>query len=342
MKLTAEQLAEVARHYGVSVDTSLPPQKGYRNVSYAFEHRHHSTWYNFIVYKSEPAMYERIQRTNMLGEALQAAEVPARCVADDRIMLLWNGNVGAYGSLYYYLRGETIAWEAYTMKHIKLLGWVLADVHAAFRTVDKTGFPTVVDEYNAILKRMASYFTRPTIQHASHMKLNLRLDTSTLDYLQGFLQACRTLPDQQILHMDMVRGNVLFEPAHKSSRYAIQTVACSGVLDFEKAAVGHVLFDLARSLAFLLVDCSRKSERQIRSYFLHSGYAKRGGAKIKATSVTSQNGTNYDVLEAATNLFLMYDFYKFLRDNPYESLAQNYHFVRTRNILLAKNLLHYI
>ena len=121
--------------------------------------------------------------------------------------------------------------------------------------------------------------------------------------------------------MDFVRGNILFAEDEKAQ--------ITGVLDFEKATWGPPVFDIARTLAFLIVDCKYKDEAKVRKYFLHSGYNKRGQAEFEPT----------ELLEDLLNFFLLYDFYKFLRHNPYESLKDNEHFVRTRDFLLKRNII---
>ena len=121
--------------------------------------------------------------------------------------------------------------------------------------------------------------------------------------------------------MDFVRGNVLFEGSE-----------VVGILDFEKTAYGPVQYDVARTLAFLLVDCKYKDEAAVRRYFLQSGYTKRGAATL----------TYYPtILETLIELFLIHDFYKFLRHNPYESLKDNEHFTRTVSVLARNGVLHY-
>jgi hypothetical protein len=138
--------------------------------------------------------------------------------------------------------------------------------------------------------------------------------------VRRLLEFCGKLEDQQPLHMDFVRSNVLFN-AHA-------TIA--GIIDFEKTGKGHPMLDIARTLAFLLVDCKYKEPGKVYKYFVHSGYRKRGKNNINI---------NPRLLHELTNIFLLHDFYKFLRHNPYESLGRNEHFVRTRDILIARALL---
>ncbi len=340
MRLSIEQLYSVAEYYGVSVGTPLHPQRGYRNTSYPFEGPRGNTWYNFVIYADEAGIVDRIVRINNLGRHLFAKGLPVRCPADDRIMALRVPRQIRYGSLYYYLRGQTIPWEAYTKKHIKLLGMALASIHRGTGDMSQNEFPSVYDEYQLIVQRMQRYFDRRPVQEALNYKTGIRLDTRYLTHLLGFLDSARVLPEQRILHMDLVRGNVLYDTAHAQSEFAIDELALSGVIDFEKAAVGHRLFDVARTLAFLIVDCNSKTEAEIRRACIDSGYIRRGGGRLQPLTVAVA-GRHEDVLETAITMFLLYDLYKFLRHNPYESLAQNHHFCRTRDALVARKMIHY-
>jgi Ser/Thr protein kinase RdoA (MazF antagonist) len=135
------------------------------------------------------------------------------------------------------------------------------------------------------------------------------------------------LPAKQPLHMDFVRSNILFEAVPAGDF----NMSISGILDFEKAAYGHPLFDIARTLTFLLVDCKYKAPDKVRKYFLGSGYIKRGAAMLPSKHMS--------ILEPALNLFLFHDFYKFLRHNPYESLPDNEHFMRTAQLLIPRQLI---
>jgi len=87
-------------------------------------------------------------------------------------------------------------------------------------------------------------------------------------------------------------------------------------------------FDISRTLAFLLVDCKYKLSAEVRKYFLRSGYEKRGQGELPDSRL----------VQALTGLFLLYDLYKFLRHNPYESLHQNQHYIRTVDELTGRRL----
>ena len=70
----------------------------------------------------------------------------------------------------------------------------------------------------------------------------------------------------------------------------------------------------------------------MRKYFLGSGYRKRGRGTVAFDN-------KQDILEALITMFLTYDFYKFLRQNPYESLMENHHFIRTERMLRDRGVL---
>lgn len=314
--------------YGISPTHVLEPQKGYRNTSYAANSGNGMV--NVIVYKHEPGIRDRIVRANAFGDFLYSENLPARHTIDNRLLAVRSPQHTRYASLYTYLPGATIPWEGYTKHHIKLLGMCMGTIHAVSQKFDSATYPNVADEYLEIHKQMEHYFFQVGVQAALQKKLQLA--PPKLNY-KGLLEACKKLPNQRVLHMDLVRSNVLFD-TNKNKELADGNVSLTGILDFEKAAFGHPIFDLARTYAFLLVDCKYKAEEKITKYFFRSGYAKRGRGLIPNITDNGQ-----DVLTELTTMFLTYDFYKFLHHNPYESLSQNEHFVRTRDILITRGAL---
>lgn len=330
-------LKRALRLYGLDEGQILPRQKGYRNTSYPFILKNGQT-INFIIYKVEPGILDRIRLANEVGDYLHGSGLPARRTYDQRIIKLQQGQTTAYGALYSYLPGQTIPWEAYTKAHIKLVGMAMAIMHAKLKQLDRDA-PRVTEEYKAILARMKEYFTRPEVVAAMHNKLNVRVNSPIYYRLANVLGICATLPGQQLLHMDFVRGNLLFTESRPDDTLTVDDVALSGIIDFEKVAYGHPLFDVARTLAFLLVDCKSRAPEKVRKYFLYSGYHKRGHAP---PALVLKNGDRtLSPLDELTDLFLFYDFYKFLRHNPYESLHENEHFVRTRDMLVARKMIQY-
>lgn len=315
--MTKKLVQRILQQYGHDALTVRGVQKGYRNESYAAELNDGRT-INLILYKREEGILHKIQNANRVADYLAAQNFPVRRTFDDRIIRMQSGDFIKYGALYDYLPGKTIPWEAYTMDHIKLLGATMSNMHAALKPLPQNDLPFVIDESRALITRMEKYFAEDGVHDALASKLDLAiLDTTRL---RPALTACIQLP-AQALHMDFVRGNILFtEEANPS---------ISGILDFEKTSWGPTIFDIARTLAFLIVDCKYKDESKVRKYFLHSGYNKRGQALFEQS----------DMFEDLLNFFLLHDFYKFLRHNPYESLEKNEHFVRTRNFLLKRNII---
>lgn len=315
----------ILRAYDVPFSRILPPQKGYRNASYPVL-LDDGTMRNLILYKREPGIVARIRAANAVSDYLAGRGFPARQTMSPHIIKLTAGRYEKYGALYNYLDGHTIPWEAYGQDHLKLLGKTMSDMHAALKDCPYRELPDVTAEYLAIVARMRAYFALAPVQRAMADKLLLRVDPAVFDELTQLLIGAAMLPAKQPLHMDFVRSNILFGEADAGEF----TIAVTGILDFEKAAYGHPLFDIARTLAFLLVDCKYKQPDRIRKYFLGGGYIKRGDGALPSRYI--------GLLNPLVELFLFYDFYKFLRHNPYESLSANEHFVRTVGLLIPRHL----
>lgn len=332
MSLSETQIKDVLKYYGHSFARLDFVQSGYRNTSHIVE-TSNSLLFNFILYKNESEIVERIKRVNALSSFLVGRGLPVRAPVDERIMSLKSFTATRYGSLYSFLPGESIPWEAYTKKHIKLLGMALGKFHRASESYSEP-LPKVTDEYLTIVWRMKKYFADHNVSSAMKQKLSLSLQPNFFEHHEVILSRCEHLPDQRVLHMDLVRGNVLFREAENDDALIVGNVALCGILDLEKASFGHPFFDVARTLAFLMVDCSNKDPEKIRKYFIDSGYRKRGGCGLPRVKVGGE-----DLLDQLTSLFLVYDLYKFLRQNPYESLSENYHYMRTIAQLIARGVL---
>ena len=310
---------KIATAYGLQGASILAAQKGYRNRTFPLVGTD-SLQLNLIIYKREPEILQKINNAHYVADFLAGRGYPARKTADPRILQIRGKTHKQYAALYNYLLGKTIPWEGYTMEHIKQLGGMMSDMHATLKALPRTDLPFIVDECRATLKRIETYFADDGVHDAMAAKLGLAILDIT--HLRPTLTVCMDLPGQHALHMDFVRGNILFDGQGDN-------LHISGVLDFEKTAWGPPIFDIARTLAFLIVDCKYKEEAKVRKYFLHSGYNKRGLATFEPSPI----------LEDLLDFFLLHDFYKFLRHNPYESLGKNEHFVRTRDFLLRRNLL---
>jgi Ser/Thr protein kinase RdoA (MazF antagonist) len=317
-------VSRILHAYGVDFKRVMPPQKGYRNESFPVICVD-STMVNLILYKREPGILEKIKAANAVSKYLHEHTFPARYAISPRIIQLKAGDHLKYGALYNYLEGNTIPWEAYTQGHIKLAGKTMSDMHASLAAFSYDPLPDVADEYLAVASRMDSYFSNASVQRALADKLLLRIRAGIFDSFAHLLTGSKLLPGKQPLHMDFVRSNILFQEDDGDFKVRI-----SGILDFEKTAYGNPLFDIARTLAFLLVDCKYKDAVKVRKYFLGSGYIKRGAATLPSRYL--------GMLDPLVSLFLFYDFYKFLLHNPYESLSDNEHFIRTVELLIPQHL----
>lgn len=312
----------VLQMYGLDGKITMPEAKGYRNISQPVQLADGST-VNLLFYKGEPGITLRIQNANKVSDYLARHGFVTRRTLDDRVMRVTLSGKTKYAVLYSYLDGETIPWEAYTMRHLKQLGKTLSDMHDSLKHFPIDGLPDVVTVYRGHMDRMRAYFEDTSVQRA--MREKLFLEPPQLCMRDSLLEICAYLPGTQPLHMDFVRGNILYSGIP-------ETVKISGILDFEKVAVGPPVFDIARTLAFLNVDCKYKTSEKVYKYFLQSGYMKRGAADFNPIKV-KVHGSTLNVLPELVNMFLMYDLYKFLRHNPYEDLPANEHFVRTAMLL---------
>lgn len=327
--MTAQTIQRIAAAYGYQADVVHPMQSGYRNQSWHVSCG--QTELNIIIFKNEPGMQQRIRRADRAAQAAAAAGLPVRVPLDSRLLLLHSGQRQQLAGVYNYLPGSTIPWEGYTAKHIKQLGRTMAQLHHALQPLPAADYPDVSHEYAQLLGRMLDYFNDKSVQAAMANKLGVQISGQLLQRYCVLTQKSGQLANQQVLHMDMVRSNVLFDGPPNSP-------TISGIIDFEKVAYGNPLFDIARTLAFLLVDCHYKTASEIRKYFLNSGYTRRGGGHVPAIGV-EWGSQKVALLELLINLNLLHDFYKFLRHTPYESLAHNQHYCRTRGILLQRGLL---
>jgi Ser/Thr protein kinase RdoA (MazF antagonist) len=313
--------------YGLDVVRVFPMQSGYRNHNYPAELAG-GRLINLIVYKQESGMLATLANSHQVAEYLHVHGYPARHLYDQRVLRLRPGAHAQYAAVYGYLPGQTIPWEAYTREHIKALGAAMARMHRLLDGQPQGELPLATDTLGQLCERMRGYFATDGIQLAVQRKLGVYPVENNWPILAGVLGGLQSVPGQP-LHLDFVRGNVLFAPG---------TAEITGVIDFEKVAFGHPLVDVARTLAFLLVDCKHKPAAKVRKYFLRSGYIKRGERSLPTLGF-AVDGQPYVVLETLVDLFLLHDFYKFLLHNPYEFLHQNEHYVRTRDLLVLRGCL---
>lgn len=352
-------IRQLLAYYNLEPRYISSPQSGYRNLSYQLN-LDQDTTANLILYKSEPDILAKIQSAGRVSDYLATQNLPTRKTLGPIIKMTGKTRGGIpltkYACLYNYLPGTTIPWEAYTRDHIKLLGLAMGRMHTELAGAPRLSLPTnIIGESQALLSRMERYFAQSRVAEAMERKLNLRLNPHALASAKVTLRLAARLPNHQPIHMDFVRGNILFDPAtnHPGTPFHLGELALTGIIDFEKTTTGPRLFDIARTLAFLYVDCKSKSPEQITKYFLRSGYIKRSHTTFESSVAIHPASRGFDprqahpadrvetidLLQPLINFYLLHDFYKFLRHNPYEYLSQNKHFVRTVAILQKRGLL---
>ena len=313
---------KILKHLDIDFEEIGLPQSGYRNKSYCIKLKNGKK-VNLIIYKSEVGILKKIKAANAVGIFLNKKGLNVRYPIS-KIVKLSNPKTGfiKFACVYNYLEGETIPWEGYVSKHIKLLGGEMGRMHKTI--INYKFLITNYDECIQILKiqlnTMEKYFADSNVKAAMLKKLGLNLEINFEEFRSVFKQLSNE--ESQILHMDLVRSNVLFKLTPDSN------ISISGIIDFEKVCVGPKILDIARTLAFLIVDCKYKKEEKVRKYFLLNGYQKRGENKLPDL-------TNLEIL---LRYFWLYDFYKFLKHNPYESLVLNEHYLRTVDRLVSSRL----
>lgn len=328
------QLVErILRMYGLQAARLLPAAKGYRNISIPVL-LVDGQLVNLMLYKQEPGIAQTVRRADRVSNFVAERGLPARHTLDPRILRIRSGTTTRCARLYDYLPGLTIPWEAYTRGHITTLGATLSHLHGLLAACPAANLPDVESVYSATIARMTTYFADRGVTRAMADTLAVCLPEDSLYSYDRLLTTCKNLSGRHVLHMDFVRGNIVFDGTHDNGLPQV-----SGILDFEKTAVGHPLFDVARTLAFLLVDCKYKSSEQVTKYFLRSGYIKRGTAPLAKITVKVTQNESHDLLALLLDFFLLHDFYKFLRHNPYGDLAHNEHYTRTRDILMQRRIL---
>lgn len=325
-------LEAVLEAYGLKSKRVFPFQSGYRNEIWPVL-LNDGRIINVSFFKREPGSSRRIRHADAVSEHLAEHGMPTRKRIDHRLLQLTDSQGTTNVGVYTYLPGNTIPWEAYTMKHIKLIGKTMSDMHDILKSMPTEGLDSIYDELSLIIERMENYFARQDVVRAAGQKLRIRVNTDRFATYKRVIFACRQFSDQQVLHMDFVRGNLLFDEPRPEYALQFDGIALSGILDFEKTTIGHPVVDIARTLAFLLVDCKYKQPAKVYKYFFTSGYVKRGRASSYGSAQLRMQLVEF---------FLLYDFYKFLRHNPYESLQYNEHFIRTRDILRRRNVLFYL
>ncbi|MDD3648130.1 MAG: phosphotransferase [Candidatus Dojkabacteria bacterium] len=347
----------IKKNYNIDVEKVVRLEGGFRNDCFRIETR--AQKYVFIIYKREKCVKTCIQNAHLVAGLLQkkgfSTRVLVKTILNDDVFKIRVFKEFHYCALYNYLEGLTIPWEAYTRRHLKSMGKTLSDMHHALQEIPMTKSPVCRQAGNYQLKINNQFqitqlpnWTEITRKEIHEMrkylekvepwiekKLKVKLSRKKIE--QVFKSTLKLSPPEAgpplaeaILHYDFVRGNILF--SNKLDK-KLDIYPIVGILDFEKVCIGPVIADVARSLAFLIIDCKYKKEETVKKRFLISGYNRRGKNKLSLKYINSS------LMMHLLSFFWLRDFWKFLEHNPYEYLYMNEHYVRTRDRLAAGGLL---
>ncbi len=358
----------ILNQYNLKAKKVYPPQKGYRNIIIPLDldspletnlARSKQNWHkiSLVLLKNEPKIISRTRRAHQLTQFLVKKNFQVRQPllpqpnSKQTLLKISDDNKTRYACLYTYLPGSTINWEAYTRRHLKLAGQVMSHLHQALAnsSLEPTKFTDATGHLGRLLAHMKEYFQKNDVQSALTKKLKLKVNLNQFGRYQKIIKILNKLESHQVIHLDFVRSNLLFsrlepsaikqknlekfafnfEAKNSNAQPRQKYLTMTGILDFEKSAYGPKIIDIARTLAFLLVDCKYKTEIKIRKYFLHSGYRKRGSSSLQ----------HLNLLNPLVELFWLVDFYKFLLHNPYQFLPENEHFKRTQQFLKRTGLI---
>jgi Ser/Thr protein kinase RdoA (MazF antagonist) len=274
-----------------------------------------------------------LEEIDCVAGYLRNKGLPVRTAINTKVLTFQHENKTRFFSLFEFLPGDTISWEAYTRRHLRSLGLYLGKMHSALKEIDlplqtiKNWNEYIVDDANKLrsyLKTNSKY-----IEQKLNIKINVKEVEKTIYEVVNYTcpyEDPELLP--QLIHCDFVRGNVLFSNIKSGLIYKI-----TGILDFEKMLYGKVEIDVARTLAFLFVDCKYKTQDEIIKYFLNEGYNTLGCADPKQQKVI------FSQLEKYMLYFWLRDFWKYLECNPYEDLGNNEHFIRTSGQLVKYGII---
>ena len=195
---------------------------------------------SLIFYKREPGIVKKIQRANYVSHELAKKGWPTRQAMTNQnsqsiIRLAVNHQV-QYCCLYNYLPGHTISWSDYSQKHLKLLGQVLGYLHydlATIKPIIKKNELSEIVILRKNLTEMNSYFCLKNVKSALEQKLNITQSSHCWQRWRDLLIVLEKAKPTQILHLDFVRGNILFNQLsdHNSTQ---SPVASKLGLDFDR------------------------------------------------------------------------------------------------------------
>jgi Ser/Thr protein kinase RdoA (MazF antagonist) len=312
---------------------------------------------------SEEKSQNRIKNAYMAARVLNRNSIPVRIplktatsppkdfieinVTDQKTTIL---------GVYNYLPGQTVPWESYTRRHLRAVGLYMRRIHHIWQQEDPNKYPFLpkwTDYIRNDSQKLFKYFKKN--QQYIKKKLDIEID---LDFIKTLKKQITNSPLHQphlnqLVHQDLVRGNILFGSMKKKNIYPIH-----GIIDFEKILIANPITDLARTLSFLFVDCKYKTIPEIKKYFLDQGYfafetihnQKFPNApkqsKLKQETVTKEKNKKlltelppFRHIKHFMLYFWVRDLWKLLSRNPYQDLMHNFHYKQTSNRLHAEKVI---
>lgn len=284
-------------------------------------------FYNSNRYNSDEDK-KRLEQAYLVAEYLDNNGIPCRTPIRTKsqetlIKIELDNSVNKnYFGLYKYLPGKTVPWESYTRRHLRALGLYTSQIHKLLSDYNQkiSHFQKWGSYLHKDSKKLLKYFTKN--QNPIVSKLGIDINYKKLNKI---IEKLKNLQNEQIVHYDLVRGNILFSEEKQQLIYPI-----TGILDFEKTMLANPIIDIARTYSFLLIDCKYKNDEEIKRYYFDQGYKqeepKKGKLEIDNIPSKLDSETKFAQL---VNYFWYRDLWKFLTSNPYESLDRNYHFRQT-------------
>lgn len=333
LNITLAKIISISRkHYAIEFDPQATIStklfdEGYMNTCILINISNPKQNFIFIIYNpnrySNNNKIQQIEDTYHTAKYLEDHGIPVRTAIKTKTgKHLVRINLGKTDQdirtvgLYNYLPGKTLPWEAYTRRHIKSLGLCMARIHKTWESMNfqKLSIPRWKTYLKKDSAKILDYFTRN--QDTIAQKLRLQLNA---DKMMTIVKNIQQLDENQIVHYDFVRGNILFSDKKEDETYPI-----TGIIDFEKTMIATPEVDIARTISFLLIDCKYKTDKQISQNFIKEGYIRMGNGRI----------SRLDVINTLMIYFWVRDIWKFLSSNPYDSLSLNYHYQETKTRLL--------
>lgn len=223
--LTKRETARIAEEFGLGDLLSYTGiRKGSVNTHYLLETKRGRFFIKIDEVKSEVEVKQELELTFYLKRQGCPCPQPIKSKKGK----YYHEFHGKHLSVSRYIDGADLPLEALTPSHLEILGHALANLHLIGRGYKKGidnrfGFTKIVSIYREVRKHLPP-----------HLKNIIRVLDDEVSYLENYLD--NNLP-KGIVHGDLFPDNVKF----KGSRLA-------GIIDFEAACRGKLIYDLATAV----------------------------------------------------------------------------------------------